>query len=135
MNEQLREKKLSRDEKDKMKEESKYEFVNHPKHYNRYSRETIMMMVNIWGFERAIDWCEMTAFKYRMRAGTKPGQSIEEDLAKEEWYLQTKQDLVQEAEKYYKSIQELQEYPIPDAKGDEETDEDNRFCKTEVPIV
>ena len=35
----------------------------------------------------------MTALKYRMRMGTKPDNSIEQDLAKERWYLNKAQEL------------------------------------------
>ena len=61
------------------------EHVNHPKHYNQYPIEVIDMMVSIWGKEKAIDFCLMNAFKYRMRLGHK--DNIEQDIAKEQWYL------------------------------------------------
>jgi hypothetical protein len=35
----------------------------------------------------------MTAFKYRMRAGAKPDNPIEQDLAKERWYLAKAEEL------------------------------------------
>ena len=49
-----------------------YEMVNHPSHYNNYDIEVIDMIERIWGIEAVIQWCEITAFKYRMRVGTKP---------------------------------------------------------------
>lgn len=64
-----------------------YEMVNHPSHYNNYDIEVIDMIERIWGIDAVIQWCEITAFKYRMRVGTKPGNSIEQDLNKEQWYL------------------------------------------------
>lgn len=70
-----------------------YEMVNHPTHYNNYSVEVIDMMISIWGIEATITWCEMTAFKYRMRMGTKPDNSIEQDLKKEMWYLEKAKEL------------------------------------------
>ena len=70
-----------------------YEHVEHPSHYNHYSSETIDMMVAIWGKEKVADWCEITAFKYRMRMGTKPDNSIEQDLKKEQWYLNKAKEL------------------------------------------
>ena len=70
-----------------------YENVEHPRHYNHYSSETIDMMVSIWGKEKVADWCEITAFKYRMRMGTKPNNSIEQDLKKEQWYLNKAKEL------------------------------------------
>lgn len=75
-----------------------YEMVNHPKHYNNYSSEVIDMIEKIWGIEKAIDWCEITAFKYRMRVGTKPGNSTEQDLKKESWYLDKRGELIRKLE-------------------------------------
>ena len=72
---------------------SNYEHVEHPSHYNTYPMETIDMMVAIWGKEKVADWCEITAFKYRMRMGTKPDNSIEQDLKKEQWYLNKAKEL------------------------------------------
>ena len=46
------------------------------------------MMLRIYGKVATAMWCEMTAFKYRMRLGNKPDNPIEQDLAKERWYLE-----------------------------------------------
>jgi len=62
-----------------------YDFVN-PEHYKRGSMEVIDMMKLLWGTEALILHCEMTSFKYRMRAGTKPDQPIERELEKAQWY-------------------------------------------------
>jgi hypothetical protein len=62
-----------------------YDFVN-PEHYKRGSMEVIDMMKLLWGTEALIAHCEMTSFKYRMRAGTKPDQPIERELEKAQWY-------------------------------------------------
>jgi len=62
-----------------------YDYIN-PQHYRHYSVETIDMMERIFGIEAVISYCELTAFKYRMRVGMKPDNSIEQDLAKEKWY-------------------------------------------------
>ena len=70
-----------------------YEHVNHPTHYNSYSMECIAMMEMIWGAEATALWCEMTAFKYRMRLGNKPDNPIDQDLAKEAWYLAKAKEL------------------------------------------
>ena len=61
------------------------EQVNHPSHYNDYSIEVIEMMVRIWGVPTTIAFCEMNAFKYRMRLGHK--DDINQDIKKERWYL------------------------------------------------
>jgi hypothetical protein len=72
---------------------SNYEHVNSPTHYNTYSIETIDMMVRVFGKEKVADFCEINAFKYRMRMGTKPFNSIEQDLKKEQWYLNKAKEL------------------------------------------
>lgn len=70
-----------------------YEMVNHPSHYNQYDIEVIDMIIKIWGPEAAALWCDITAFKYRMRMGTKPDNSIEQDIKKEQWYLKKSKEI------------------------------------------
>ena len=65
--------------------------VNHPEHYNAYPKEVIDMMIDIWGKEKVAVFCEINAFKYRMRAGLK--NDIHEDLSKELWYLTKAKEL------------------------------------------
>jgi len=86
---------MSKDKEDKITEKldklnnldqkEEYDFVN-PEHYKRGSMEVIDMMKLLWGTEALILHCEMSAFKYRMRAGTKPDQPMERDLDKARWY-------------------------------------------------
>ena len=57
----------------------------------RYDLETIEMMRKIWGDEAVAQWCEMTAFKYRMRMGHK--DDIQQDMEKEQWYLRRAESL------------------------------------------
>ena len=70
------------------------ELVEHPKHYNSYPIEVIDMMVAIFGKEKTIDFCLLNAFKYRMRLGVK--DDVEQDLAKEQWYLNKANELSKE---------------------------------------
>lgn len=79
-----------------------YEMVNHPKHYNNYDVEVVDMMEKIWGTKATMDWCKMTAYKYRMRMGTKPNENdspeamkakLLEDFNKEQWYLKKADEL------------------------------------------
>lgn len=73
---------------------AKVEHVNHPAHYNAPGRkECIEEMVDEWGAEQTAIWCEMTAYKYEYRAGTKEGSSTEQDLAKRQWYLDKAKEL------------------------------------------
>ena len=62
-----------------------YDHIN-PNHYKNSTKEVWEMMVDIWGEEKYIAFCEMNAFKYRMRLGLKPEQPIERDLDKAKWY-------------------------------------------------
>jgi hypothetical protein len=71
-----------------------YDYIN-PQHYKNYSVEVIDMMERIWGTEATIIHCEMTAFKYRMRLGTKPEQPVERDLEKATWYENKAKELRQ----------------------------------------
>ena len=73
--------------------DSNYEMVDHPTHYNQYDIEVIDMIIRIWGPEAAALWCDITAFKYRMRMGTKPDNSIEQDIKKEQWYLNKSKEI------------------------------------------
>lgn len=73
--------------------ESTYENVDHPNHYNTYDVEVIDMMERIWGPEKTAVFCELNAFKYRMRMGTKPTSPVTEDLEKEVWYLNKMKEL------------------------------------------
>ena len=69
-----------------------YDFIN-PDHYKKYSVEVIDMMIAIYGKEKTAAYCELNAFKYRMRMGEKPEQSIERDLEKEKWYINKANEL------------------------------------------
>ena len=68
--------------------------VNHPEHYTAYPVEVIDMMVAIWGKEKVATYCEINAFKYRMRVGRKnTGNTTLQDFKKEEWYLNKAKEL------------------------------------------
>jgi len=51
------------------------------------------MMIDIWGKEAFIHFCELNAFKYRMRAGKKEGQTIVEEMEKAAWYERKAKEL------------------------------------------
>lgn len=60
------------------------ENVNHPKHYNISGRkECIVEMVEKYGVDAVITFCQLNAYKYRYRHELKNGQ---EDLEKAKWY-------------------------------------------------
>lgn len=64
------------------------ELVNHPCHYNRSgAMECIDEMLLIYGREAVINFCILSAYKYRYRAGLKPGEDGIRDLMKSDWYI------------------------------------------------
>lgn len=69
-----------------------YDYIN-PSHYKQGDKETWEKMLEIWGKEAFIKHCEITAFKYIQRLGSKPNNSIEQDLEKARWYLNKAYDL------------------------------------------
>lgn len=75
-----------------------YNFVNNPDHYMHYDMSTYDMMIKIWGKYETMIWCKLTAWKYRQRMGTKPGESVQRDLDKEKWYLEKYHMLKEELE-------------------------------------
>ena len=61
------------------------DMVNHPSHYNLPDRkECIDEMIDIYGLKDAAKWCEITAYKYKYRAGHK--DSLTQDVQKAIWY-------------------------------------------------
>ena len=73
---------------------SKKEQVNSPSHYNTYDIETIEMMERLWGIDKTITFCILNAYKYRMRLGKK--DDVNQDLRKEQWYLNKAEELRKE---------------------------------------
>ena len=63
--------------------QKKYDFVNHPSHYNPGQFEVIKII-------RAYDlnFSRGNAIKYLLRAGKKPNQSQIQDLRKAIWYIE-----------------------------------------------
>ena len=62
------------------------EMVNHPSHYNLPNRkECIDEMIDIYGLKDVAKWCEITAYKYKYRAGHK--DSFTQDMQKATWYI------------------------------------------------
>lgn len=61
------------------------EMINHPSHYDLPDRkECIDEMIDIYGLKDVAKWCEITAYKYKYRAGHKG--SVVEDMSKAAWY-------------------------------------------------
>ena len=64
---------------------SEYDNVN-PDHYKSWDKEVWEMMIDVFGKEKYLAFCELNAFKYRMRAGKKPKASVMDDFSKAIWY-------------------------------------------------
>lgn len=110
-----------------MKDNNNYEFVNHPNHYNKYDIEVLDMMERIWGRDALINFCRMNAFKYRMRMGEKPTSSIEQDLAKEKFYLDYANKL------YHESLAVLEDEIVPKKEWNDETSASTIDRHSELP--
>lgn len=93
-------------ELDKLKQD--YEYVKHPSHYNHYYLEVIDILERVYGTEATATWCEMTAMKYRLRMGTKPGEPIERDIEKERWYLNKRDELQEKMRKSEEEVRSAQ---------------------------
>lgn len=73
------------------------EMVNHPSHYNRENAmECIEEMKMIFGLQVTADFCMLSAYKYRYRAGQK-GDAME-DLRKSDWYINEYANIKKELE-------------------------------------
>ena len=66
-------------------DDSEYDNVN-PAHYKSGDKEVWEMMIDVFGKEKYLAFCELNAFKYRMRAGKKPLVSVVDEFAKAIWY-------------------------------------------------
>lgn len=72
-----------------MKKEKKLKVYNEDgdaNHYNSNRINEINKMEQIWGTQGVMIFCEINAFKYKSRIGKKPGQSLEQEITKIEWY-------------------------------------------------
>ena len=63
-----------------------YEMVNQPKHYDFFGMTVIKVIEKTSTWEEYLGFIKGTAMRYRLRAGSKPGNSLEQDIAKAEWY-------------------------------------------------
>lgn len=56
-----------------------------PDHYKTEGKEVWEMMIDVYGMAHFKAFCELNSFKYRMRAGKK-GDNALEDIKKALWY-------------------------------------------------
>lgn len=69
-----------------------YDHIN-PDHYKTNDKEIWEYMIEIYGLEKFIAFCELNVFKYSMRLGRKPGATVEDDLGKIKWYAEKIKEL------------------------------------------
>ena len=57
---------------------------NKPDHYEQagWPKPVWQMMIDTFGIDQFISFCQLNRFKYRMRAGMKASASAEQDIAK-----------------------------------------------------
>lgn len=56
-------------------------------------KECIDAMIEKFGIEKVMVYCEVIQFKYDWRKGTKRGESLEKDEAKRDWYANKQAEL------------------------------------------
>jgi len=79
-------------------ENTNNELVNHPSHYNHQGRrECWDEMITYFGKYDVAIFDIVTAYKYYYRAGTKEGNSREQDIAKAHQYLDHAKKLIPDA--------------------------------------
>lgn len=62
-----------------------------PSHYN--GMQVMDQMIAVFGLEKVRAFCEVNSFKYRMRAGKKKDNPIDQDIKKALWYEEQLQKL------------------------------------------
>lgn len=64
--------------------------VNHPSHYETGKFECIDVMIEVFGKEKVMAFCQCNAFKYLYRMDRKNGT---EDMKKAQWYINKYEEL------------------------------------------
>lgn len=73
-----------------------YEYVNHPSHYcGKDGKDCIDYMIEEFGLDKVLAFCQLNSYKYVFRAGKKQGDSREQDLKKADWYDNKYKELVE----------------------------------------
>lgn len=88
-------------QKKKLERQQEVDKVNHPSHYQKDGKECIEVMLELYGIQAVINFCELNAFKYKWRAGLKTGESAEVDLKKAQWYADYRENLINNTIKKY----------------------------------
>lgn len=70
-----------------------YDSLGNAPHYKQFRIDVIDMIERVWGTEHTMTFCEMNAFKYRMRLGNKVTQEISKEMVKVGWYERAAKEL------------------------------------------
>lgn len=80
-----------------MKDQSNYDLVQKPKHYNRENAiQCIDEMILVFGEEATMHFCLLNCWKYRYRSGLKDNGY--QDLEKSDWYMRKYKELKEKIE-------------------------------------
>jgi len=74
-----------------------YDSKGNATHYSDQRINVIRILEVVWGTKATMMFCEMNAFKYRMRVGKK--DDVSQELTKTEWYEKMAQYLRNKEEK------------------------------------
>lgn len=66
--------------------DEQYNASGDAKHYEQTRLQAIVKFERTYGTLAVMTFCEINADKYRERIGKKPGQSVEQEVLKIEWY-------------------------------------------------
>lgn len=67
-------------------EKQSYDSEGNARHYDTERINTINIFEAIFGTVAVMHFCEINALKYRLRAGKKEGNSLEQEILKAKWY-------------------------------------------------
>jgi len=76
-----------------MYNKDQYDEKGNGAHYNTNRIDDMTLLEHAYGTEALMNFCEINAMKYRVRAGKKKSQPLEQEILKAEWY--------ERAAKYY----------------------------------
>ena len=86
--------------------ENNYDNKGNASHYGENRINAIVKYERVYGTRAVMHFCEISADKYRERIGKKPGQSIEQEVLKIQWYEKA-------AQFYFKKLNTHREIIIP----------------------
>ena len=78
-----------------------YDEKGNASHYNTNRVNDMVLLEKAYGTVALMHFCEINAMKYRLRAGKKTTQTLEQEIVKAEWYEKA-------AKFYYEKLQDNQ---------------------------